>query len=474
MKWILFYVLNSAWQIPALTLCTWCLSRIVGKSRPLLEHRLWVTCLLLCVFWPMLSVPRSFVSLVNYSSRAHSTISPLQPVANPGALGITVRESADLTRASGPGDALVGLYLLSVAFGAIRLALSLARTRRIVKASAPIDLPSGLQRQLVQAAHILRVREVATFSNTALASPAVVGWPTTRLLLPASYAWSSGENAIAVFAHELAHLKRRDFALNLAYEMLAILAFYHPVLHWVRRRVSSTREAVCDELATLTSSRFAYARSLYNLAEASRRTGHGIGLSLGFSQVTMLEDRIMRIITAPTPISVSRARRIVQTATVVTGLCAASALTAMFAVHPAFAQTVEQSAPSVSAPDSPNPLFARSAGYLHLSRNTQLPYAIVIEDAGVMHGSGDAGARFNKVQQKMHGDFIWFARDRKSYVIEDKELVKQAQEYLWPERSGGGKQSASVTHSEVNATSDARMRALIESALEHGKARLVE
>ena len=55
-------------------------------------------------------------------------------------------------------------------------------------------------------------------------------------------------------------MRRRDFETNLIWEGISLFAFYHPAMHWIKRRLVESREVVCDELAAkVTSDRIAYA-----------------------------------------------------------------------------------------------------------------------------------------------------------------------------------------------------------------------
>jgi beta-lactamase regulating signal transducer with metallopeptidase domain len=340
-QWALLYLLNSAWQIPVLALSTVGLSRILRKARPLFEHRLWVTCFLLCLLIPAFSLRRISLVLDAKSSSVayHGITSMAQQVGNSGRITIPIAELTGDEHLHGAAKLLLWFYLLSIALGISKLTLSLLRTRHLIRTSTPTNLPVDLQHQLLETAHHLQVRPVATYTSAALASPAVVGWPEPCLLLPEGFAGIPREDAMAALGHEMAHVGRRDFYLNLVYGIATILAFYHPVLHWIKGRVDASREVVCDELAAVATNRVAYARSLFRLAGASRR-GPAIGFSLGIFQTTTLEDRIMRLLT--TSNSLSRKQHILQTAIVFAGLTITSALTAIFTLQPAFAQALEK------------------------------------------------------------------------------------------------------------------------------------
>jgi TonB family protein len=100
-----------------------------------------------------------------------------------------------------------------------------------------------------------------------------------------------------VFAHEFAHIRRRDFTKNLAYELLSLPMAYHPLLWLTRSRVAESREVVCDAMAAAAvAGREKYARSLLRLASllakgTPTRTLHAIGIF----DANIFERRVMNL-----------------------------------------------------------------------------------------------------------------------------------------------------------------------------------
>jgi beta-lactamase regulating signal transducer with metallopeptidase domain len=131
-------------------------------------------------------------------------------------------------------------------------------------------LPEGLARELERVRAVLKVGPVEVRSSGELRSPATVSWPRAMLLVPEDFAGCAEEDAAAAMGHELAHVRRGDFWVNVLCEVLAVAAWWHPAMHWVKRRVAEAREVCCDELAAeVTRGRAAYAQSLVSLAGTS-------------------------------------------------------------------------------------------------------------------------------------------------------------------------------------------------------------
>ena len=101
-----------------------------------------------------------------------------------------------------------------------------------------------------------------------LDSPAVLGFPGPVIALPRSQVSSlSDEQSHLVVLHELAHVRRRDDWWALAERVVLALAWVNPVVHWVCRQLSLSREMACDEwVVRHTAAPVAYAKCLTEVA----------------------------------------------------------------------------------------------------------------------------------------------------------------------------------------------------------------
>jgi beta-lactamase regulating signal transducer with metallopeptidase domain len=104
--------------------------------------------------------------------------------------------------------------------------------------------------------------------------PAVVGWLRPVVLLPATvFTALSVEQIEALLAHELAHVRRYDYLVNLLQIAAETLFFYHPGVWWVSRQMRKERENCCDDLAIeICGSTLVYVRALTELEQMRIRT----------------------------------------------------------------------------------------------------------------------------------------------------------------------------------------------------------
>jgi D-alanyl-D-alanine endopeptidase (penicillin-binding protein 7) len=83
-----------------------------------------------------------------------------------------------------------------------------------------------------------------------LASPMTAGFWRPVVLLPASVLSGMPPELIeALLAHELGHILRADYLVNLGQNLVETLLFYHPAVWWLSHCIRQERELIADELA---------------------------------------------------------------------------------------------------------------------------------------------------------------------------------------------------------------------------------
>jgi TonB family protein len=152
----------------------------------------------------------------------------------------------------------------------------------------------------------------------------------------------------AILAHEFAHMRRNDFASNLALQILTLPIAFHPALWLTRGRLVQARELVCDRLAADHTGRVPYTRSLLRLAarifaNPSTPTPNAIGVF----DAHPLERRLMNLTRTPTPVSRTRRVALVAATLALTTLTCGTALALRVSVP---AATVAQAASTPSGP----------------------------------------------------------------------------------------------------------------------------
>jgi beta-lactamase regulating signal transducer with metallopeptidase domain len=159
-------------------------------------------------------------------------------------------------------------------------------------AAAWAHLGARLSRRL----HI--VRHVRLLESTMVDVPTVIGWIKPVILLPASaLSGLTAQQLEAILAHELAHVRRHDYLVNLLQTLVETLLFYHPAVWWLSRRIRAERENCCDDLAvSLCGDPYTYATALADLEELRGASRHLVIAASGGSLV----HRVRRLLGAPT------------------------------------------------------------------------------------------------------------------------------------------------------------------------------
>ncbi|GAB2848445.1 M56 family metallopeptidase [Hymenobacter ruber] len=116
-------------------------------------------------------------------------------------------------------------------------------------------------------------RPVALLESALVQVPLVVGHLRPVILLPlGTVAGLSPACLEAILAHELAHVLRRDYLVNLLQTVAEVLFFYHPAVWFMASCVRTERENCCDDTATalVGGDPLRLARALTALAEWSQ------------------------------------------------------------------------------------------------------------------------------------------------------------------------------------------------------------
>jgi len=114
-------------------------------------------------------------------------------------------------------------------------------------------------------------------------SPSVVGWIRPVILL--STATLMGLTPLqleAILAHEIGHIKRYDYLVNILQMLVETLLFYHPAVWWASKRIRLERELCCDDLAVrFSGNALRYARALTTLEKLRLHTPSVVMASTG-------------------------------------------------------------------------------------------------------------------------------------------------------------------------------------------------
>ena len=286
---VLTFVVNALWQIPLVVgtaaLCDLALSRGPARHR----HTLWLAALFLGLLLPAASL-WPWANTPEIPGRLPAA--PGEPGAGGWLGAIPEPRSAPLPVPAAPAVAL--LYGLFVAFHAIRLGRTWRRTRRLARQAVSAEVTPEIASVISRCEEALGAGPVSLLSSMEVAGPVTLG--RTVLLPPGFFTNSPPEEVISALGHEMAHVRRRDYAINLLCEVLLLPVAFHPAARIFRRRLALTREIACDEavVETLIGAR-SYARSLLAIASSMAGVSRP-SYTLGVTDAHTLEVRMRQIL----------------------------------------------------------------------------------------------------------------------------------------------------------------------------------
>ena len=298
MVWLVNYLMNSAWQAPLVLLVAMVAARLVGRLYSAAAvHWTWVSALALATVLPALrlNVWPSFP----WGRGAAVAGGHIQVAIMPG----TAAAGGHLRLSYALMAILLAVYGAVLAYFTGRIAWGVWKTRSLCRYAPPVRLNEELQLRWKMLCRRVGVTRVLLCESAAVAGPAMVG--TQTVLLPAGFIEMVQEEDLeAALAHELAHVRRRDYVKNVGYAVLMLPIAYHPCAWLITRAVGESRESVCDAMAAeVLDSRRMYARSLLRLAmviPAGLRGGAtaAVGIFEGNTlerRVEMMTNRMKRL-----------------------------------------------------------------------------------------------------------------------------------------------------------------------------------
>lgn len=145
---------------------------------------------------------------------------------------------------------ITGIWLIGVIIISARMAGGMFYLRKL-RQSGLLTVPENLLIRFKNLARLMNIRRIPLFYESSLINvPSVLGYFKPMILLPVSaLAQIPVEQLEAIVAHELAHIRRHDWLVNLFQSIMEALYFYHPVVWYIQSTIRKERENCCDDIA---------------------------------------------------------------------------------------------------------------------------------------------------------------------------------------------------------------------------------
>lgn len=195
--------------------------------------------------------------------------------------------------------AIVGFWFVGFAFFGMRLFGGLTYVYRLrYRGIEPLD--PIWQERLNRLTAQLNLRSTVKLQASHLVKvPAVIGIVKPLILLPVGLVNRlEVEEVEAILIHELGHIWRQDFLLNIIQSIIEVLFYFNPAVWWISALIRVERENCCDDMAVeLCGNSLLYAKSLMQL-QTDEAKGPALAMTLVGKKMPLLK-RVQRIL-APT------------------------------------------------------------------------------------------------------------------------------------------------------------------------------
>ncbi|WP_168191437.1 M56 family metallopeptidase [Thermomonas aquatica] len=444
-------LLHFLWQGVLVGVLAWMLLSLLPAARPQARYAVACGALLACVLLPLLTFAK--LSFAGDAEAAGVTAA----LADGSAIVGPTMDAAVLSTLSSPGNPLlqwiVTLWAAGAGALALRMACGLWWVRRL-RTRPPCGNAQRWEICVDRLAYRFGIRRhVAVRLIEDGDSPLSVGWWKPIVLLPAAIAARMPEPLLeALIAHELAHIRRHDYLVNLLQGVVEALLFYHPVVWWLSHRIRVERELVADDLAAAQLGdprRLALALSELDRLAITRspiphtalaQAAHGGQLMSRIRQLLRPEHRIVGgtlLLPAIGIVALGIAFQAYAKLGSTHPLHVASSTDAPPPPPPPPPSTPRTPPPAPPAPPAPPseplppppppppPLRNKVSMHYGSSRDG---YALVRkgQDNYTMSGDTDDIRDINAAKHRIDGDFIWFRRDGKAWVVRDAGVLARA------------------------------------------------
>jgi len=210
--------------------------------------------------------------------------------------GMTEQFSAYFSRNA---PLIATLWMLGMTFFLLRMLGALMYANQLKRRHVS-PLPEKWQQTLLHFARRIGIRRaVRLLESAAIKTPMTIGYLKPVILLPIGMVNNlSPQQVEAVLAHELAHIYRSDFLVNIFQAMIETLFYFNPAVWWLSAAVRAEREDCCDDIAILhCNNSLDYAKALVSVQEWARPRSN---FALAFSgSKNRLLNRVRRILNHP-------------------------------------------------------------------------------------------------------------------------------------------------------------------------------
>ena len=270
-----------------------CAKRLL-KLRPTLLHTLGTTLLALLPITAVVAFAKALPSKGTELANVIGNGGGFEAAATATAVALPGTEAAMLWPPAWIHIAIAALWLCGCIGLLARTTIGVWWARRLAELGAE-DLPRECRERLETLAAEVGVTSAVRFlASSGGTAPFTLGWLRPLVVLPvAMLAGLPSAEVDLIVRHELVHIRRHDYLVNIVQCVTEALFFFNPLVWWLSHQVRLERERACDEsVVDAGVSAIAYARALTSLEDIRQLSGSSRpAIAVGATQ----GDLIMRI-----------------------------------------------------------------------------------------------------------------------------------------------------------------------------------
>ena len=296
-----------------------CIASLLRRQSAALRHAVWTAGLIGALVIPLFSVTlpswqNAIVgkaeSLFQFRTAEQSVNPPIDTPANVAANGNAPSAAATISAdaaQNGAGDAAphrrslfeiaAMVWLAGAAIGILFMLLGALRLAWVAIRSEPVTDPRwiALAEDVRRSLGLRRpVRLLQSKSGHFLGTWGIL---VPRVLLPSNAGEWSDDRAWMVLGHELAHIKRHDWFVQVLAEAARAIYWFNPVFWIAYGRLRRESEHACDDtVVRMGAAGTRYAEELLDLARMLRTDGQAHSPILAMAQPSHLERRLVALL----------------------------------------------------------------------------------------------------------------------------------------------------------------------------------
>ena len=271
-------LIHSLWQGLVLAILTGVVIQLTRKQPALVRYQLLTALLLVFLVTVAVTVRQQW----SQTEPDTYTINPVSADSQPVSIQLVPGNYPTTSLLLGQATAfintyanwIVALWLFVACLRFIRLGIQMGAVQRLK--TRYVSTPTAdWQNRFQQLAIRLHLTQPVALLESGLADmPMVVGFIKPVILVPLGMlSQLPADEVEAILWHELAHLKRKDYLVNLLQHGIEILFFFNPAVLWLSSLIRDEREHCCDDLAvSQLSSRKPFIKALIAFQETNQPT----------------------------------------------------------------------------------------------------------------------------------------------------------------------------------------------------------